>query len=158
MFFGFKYHYIFPFIFILYILSGCQLQEPLKNHGIIYLENRSNKLILNKSNKNNVIDVIGYPQIKTEDKNESWIYIERVLTKGKYHKLGKHILKENNVLVLNFNKYGILIKKDFLTKNDINKLKFSKKDTKNEITRKSFVQSFLQSVKQKMYQNRNNKN
>ena len=158
MFFGFKYHYIFPFIFILYILSGCQLQEPLKNHGIIYLENRSNKLILNKSNKNNVIDVIGYPQIKTEDKNESWIYIERVLTKGKYHKLGKHILKENNVLVLNFAKYGILIKKDFLTKNDINKLKFSKKDTKNEITRKSFVQSFLQSVKQKMYQNRNNKN
>jgi outer membrane protein assembly factor BamE (lipoprotein component of BamABCDE complex) len=158
MFFGFKYHYIFPFIFILYILSGCQLQEPLKNHGIIYLENRSNKLILNKSNKNNVIDVIGYPQIKTEDKNESWIYIERVLTKGKYHKLGKHILKENNVLVLNFDKYGILIKKDFLTKNDINKLKFSKKDTKNEITRKSFVQSFLQSVKQKMYQNRNNKN
>ena len=158
MFFGFKYHYIFPFIFILYILSGCQLQEPLKNHGIIYLENRSNKLILNKSNKNNVIDIIGYPQIKTEDKNESWIYIERVLTKGKYHKLGKHILKENNVLVLNFDKYGILIKKDFLTKNDINKLKFSKKDTKNEITRKSFVQSFLQSVKQKMYQNRNNKN
>jgi len=158
MFFGFKYHYIFPFIFILYILSGCQLQEPLKNHGIIYLENRSNKLILNKSNKNNVIDVIGYPQIKTEDKNESWIYIERVLTKGKYHKLGKHILKENNVLVLNFDKYGILIKKDFLTKNDINKLKFSKKDTKNEITRKSFVQSFLQSVKQKMYQNKNNKN
>lgn len=158
MFFGFKYHHIFPSIFILYILSGCQLQEPLKNHGIIYLENRSNKLILNKSNKNNVIDVIGYPQIKTEDKNESWIYIERVLTKGKYHKLGKHILKENNVLVLNFDKYGILIKKDFLTKNDINKLKFSKKDTKNEITRKSFVQSFLQSVKQKMYQNRNNKN
>ena len=142
----------------MYILSSCQLQEPLKNHGIIYLENRSNKLILNKSNKNNVIDVIGYPQIKTEDKNESWIYIERVLTKGKYHKLGKHILKENNVLVLNFDKYGILIKKDFLTKNDINKLKFSKKDTKNEITRKSFVQSFLQSVKQKMYQNRNNKN
>ena len=158
MFFGFKYHHIFPSIFILYILSGCQLQEPLKNHGIIYLENRSNKLILNKSNKNNVIDIIGYPQIKTEDKNESWIYIERVLTKGKYHKLGKHILKENNVLVLNFDKYGILIKKDFLTKNDINKLKFSKKDTKNEITRKSFVQSFLQSVKQKMYQNRNNKN
>lgn len=142
----------------MYILSSCQLQEPLKNHGIVYLENRSNKLILNKSNKNNVIDIIGFPQIKTEDKNESWIYIERVLTKGKYHKLGKHILKENNVLVLNFDKYGILIKKDFLTKNDINKLKFSKKGTKNEITRKSFVQSFLQSVKQKMYQNKNNKN
>ena len=122
MFFGFKYHYIFPFIFILYILSGCQLQEPLKNHGIIYLENRSNKLILNKSNKNNVIDVIGYPQIKTEDKNESWIYIERVLTKGKYHKLGKHIVKQNNILILDFNKYGILKNKKILNKEDINQI------------------------------------
>ena len=37
-----------------------------------------------------------------------WIYIERVLTKGEFHKLGQNVLKENNVLVLTFDKYGIL--------------------------------------------------
>ena len=43
----------------------------------------------------------------------TWIYIERIFTKGKYHKLGQNILKENNVLVLTFDKYGVLKKKIF---------------------------------------------
>ena len=82
------------------------------------------------------------------------MYLERTLTKGKFHKLGKHVLKDNNVLVLSFNKYGILKFKEFLNKEDINKIKFSEKTTENDLNRKSFVQSFLESVKQKMYSNR----
>ena len=82
---------------------------------------------------------------------ESWIYIERVLSKGSYHKLGKNVLKTNNVLVLTFNKYGILIDKNLLNKNDINKMKFTKKFTENNLSKRSFVQSFLASVKAKMY-------
>ena len=45
-----------------------------------------------------------------------WIYIERTLSKGKYHKLGQHTLKENNVLVLVFNKFGVLENKIFYIK------------------------------------------
>ena len=82
---------------------------------------------------------------------ESWIYIERVLSKGSYHKLGKNVLKTNNVLVLTFNKYGILVDKNLLNKNDINKMKFTKKFTENNLSKRSFVQSFLASVKAKMY-------
>ena len=37
---------------------------------------------------------------------------------------------------------------------DIKKLEFSEKITENELSEKSFVQKFLQSVKQKMYSNR----
>ena len=44
--------------------------------------------------------------------------------------------------------------KEFLKKDDINKIKFSKKITENDLSKKSFVQSFLQSIKQKMYGNR----
>jgi outer membrane protein assembly factor BamE (lipoprotein component of BamABCDE complex) len=130
------------------------LQDPNKAHGIVFLENRAKKLVLNKSNKNDVINIIGQPQIKDDINDDSWIYLERVLTKGKYHRLGKHLLKENNVLVLNFDKYGILKDKTILNKEDIKKLKFTKNTTKNEITTKSFVQSFLESVKQRMYGNR----
>ena len=141
-------------ILILVILLGCQLQDPNKSHGIAFLENRSDKLILNISNKNDVIRTIGLPQIKDENDINNWIYLERVLSKGKYHKLGKNIIKTNNVLILEFDKFGILESKKLLDKEDIRKINFSKKNTENELARKSFVQKFLQSLKQKMYGNR----
>ena len=136
------------------ILSGCKLQEPLKTHGIVYLENRANKLIINKSNKNDVIKIFGQPQIKDSDNIDTWIYLERILTKGKYHKLGKHVVKQNNILILDFNKYGILKNKKLLNKENINQIKFSKKNTENELSQKNFIRSFLESIRQKMYSNR----
>ncbi len=154
MFLVFKYHSKILLLIFFFILIGCKLQEPLKTHGIVFLENRANKLILDKSNKNDVINIMGKPHIKDDEINDSWIYLERILSKGKYHKLGKHVLKENNVLILNFDKYGVLIDKTFLDKNDINNLKFSEKITENELSQKSFVQKFLQSLQQKMYRNK----
>ena len=138
----------------LLILSSCKLQEPNQSHGIVFLENRAKQLTLNKSNKNDVIRIIGFPQIKDEENDDNWIYLERILTKGKYHELGRHKLKENNILVLNFNKYGILKNKEFIDKDKIKDIKFSEKKTENNMTEESFVQSLLQSVKQKMYSNR----
>ena len=82
---------------------------------------------------------------------DEWVYIERVLTKGKYHKLGKNVLKENNLLLLNFNKYGILKEKRFFDKNDKNFVKFSEDKTLNDISQKSFIERFLSSLKAKMY-------
>ena len=151
---GFKYHSI-VFLFIIFlILLGCQLQEPAKNHGILFLDNRSEKLSINKSNKNDVIKILGQPHAKNFGEDDTWIYIERTLSKGKYHKLGRHELKTNNTLILNFDKYGILKTKDFYDKDDLNKIKFSKKTTDNDLSQKSFVESFLQSVKKKMYGSR----
>ena len=144
-----KFHNNIIYLLVFIILISCKLQEPLKTHGIIFLENRSQKLVLNKSNKNDVIRIMGRPHIKEDEINQSWIYLERILSKGKYHKLGRHILKENNVLVLNFDKYGVLKNKQFLKKEDLKKIEFSQKITENELTQKSFVQKFLQSIKQK---------
>ena len=154
MFFSFKYHYYKIILVLLFILSSCQLQESAKNHGILFLENRSNKLLVNESNKNDVINIIGQPHSKSVTNEDTWIYLERTLTKGKYHKLGQHYLKTNNVLVLDFDKYGVLNRKEFFTKEDINKIKFSKNETENILTQKSFVQKFLQSIKSKMYSNK----
>ena len=135
-------------------LVCCQLKEPVKNHGILFLENRSNQLKISQSNKNDVIKLIGNPHTISINNNNDWIYIERTLTKGSFHKLGQNVLKTNNVLVLNFDKYGILKNKVFLDKNEINKLNFSKKITENNLSKKSFVQSFLGSIRTKMYSNR----
>ena len=154
MFIYFKNHLSKLFILLLIIVTHCQLQEPEKNHGILFLENRSNKLVLNKSNKNDVIKIIGQPHVKSIDNESIWIYVERTLSKGKYHKLGKHVLKKNNTLVLEFDKFGVLTKKQIFNKDDINKIAFSDKKTENDITKKSFVESFLSSIKQKMYGNK----
>ena len=124
------------------------------NHGLLFLENRSNELVVNKTNKNDVINMMGKPHSTSIDDKDTWFYIERTLSKGKYHKLGKHILKTNNVLVLNFDKYGVLKFKEFLNKDDIQKINFSTAKTENELTKKSFVEKFLSSVKQKMYGNK----
>ena len=150
----FKYHKIITLVVFSIILNACQLQEPTKNHGILFLENRSNKLVINSDNKNDVLKIIGNPHTKSIDNDDNWIYIERVLTKGSYHKLGKNVVKSNNVLVLTFDKYGVLKNKSFLNKNDIKKLKFSEKITENNLSKKSFVQKFLSSLKAKMYANR----
>jgi len=141
-------------LIVLIISNGCKLQEPYKNHGILFLENRFEKLVINSSNKNDVLKTIGQPHSKSIDNENEWFYIERVLTKGAYHKLGKNILKSNNVLVLSFDKYGILNNKIILNKNDKKELSFSTDKTANEITQKSFVEKFLSSVRTKMYKNR----
>ena len=154
MFFSFKNHFNRLFIVLFIILTACQLQEPEKNHGIVFLENRSNKLTINKSNKNDVIQVIGQPHSKSINDENTWIYLERTLSKGKYHKLGKHVLKKNNTLVLKFDKFGILKSKKIYNKDNTNKIAFSEKKTINKLSKKSFVESFLSSVKQKMYGNR----
>ena len=132
MFLCFKNHFNRIFIVLFLILPGCQLQEPTKNHGIVFLKNRSDQLIINKTNKNDVVKIIGQPHSKSINNDDIWIYVERTLSKGKYHKLGQHVLKKNNT----------------------NKIAFSKEETKNELTKRSFVESFLSSMKQKMYGNR----
>ena len=68
--------------------------------------------------------------------------------------MGQNVLQTNNVLILYFDKYGVLIKKDFFNKEDIKKTTFSKDKTINQLSKKSFVESFLSSVKEKMYGNR----
>ncbi len=120
----------------------------------MFLENRSKKLYVNKTNSNDVLKIMGSPQITSITDKKTWFYVERTLSKGKLHRLGKNVLKKNNVLVLEFNKFGILENKVFLNKEDRKKLAFSKDITTNEISQKSFIAKFLSSIREKMYSNR----
>ena len=147
-----KKHYIL--IFILLFFFSCQLQDPSKKHGILFLEKKSSQLSINKHNKNDVLNILGSPHSKSINNQNKWIYLERIFTKGKMHKFGQNVLKTNNVLVLSFDKYGILDNKDFMTKEDINKLKFSEAKTSNDLAKTSFIETFLNSIKSKMYSNR----
>ena len=141
---------IFYFLIILFSVIGCQQQEVINTHGIAYLENREKLLTINESNKNDVIQIFGQPATKGMNDDNMWIYIERTRTRGKLLKLGRSYLKKNNVLILEFTKLGILSKKEFYDKEKMNKIKFSKSVTENDLKRENFIYSFLTSVRQKM--------
>ncbi len=154
MFFKSKHLFNGYIVFIFILLIGCQLNEAKNKHGIVFLENRAQKLKVNYTNTNDVINIFGQPHSKSFKNSSEWIYIERIFEKGKFYKLGQNVLSANNVLILSFDKYGILKKKNFLNKDDLNKLSFSKEITENDLAKKSFVEKFLNSVRTKMYGNR----
>jgi outer membrane protein assembly factor BamE (lipoprotein component of BamABCDE complex) len=138
-------------IFFLFLLNNCQLNETNKAHGVNFLENREKTLTVGKTNQNDIIKLIGRPHSTSLSSDNIWIYFERTISRGKLARLGQNVLKENNVLELKFDKYGILTSKKFYNKENMNKVSYSKKETDNKVTQKSFVQKFLSSVKQKMY-------
>ena len=141
---------IFFLLACLIFFTGCQRREVIKTHGIAYLEKREKLIILNKSNKNDAIKVLGYPATKGMSDENLWIYIERTTTRGKFFKLGRSYLKKNNVLILEFNKYGVLNKKKFYDKENMKKINFAKAITENDIRKENFIYSFLSSIRQKM--------
>ena len=141
---------IYLLIIILFFITTCQQKKVTKTHGISYLENKEKLIIVNKSNKNDTVNVLGQPSTKGMMDDNLWIYIERAKTRGKLLKLGKIYLKKNNVLVLEFDKYGVLTKKEFFDIKNMKKIKFAKNITENEIIKENFIYSFLSSVRQKM--------
>jgi len=137
-------------IFLLFFIFNCSQNEVIKTHGVAYLQKREKLIIINESNKNDAISIIGQPSTKGMVNDNLWIYIERTRTRGKLLKFGRNYLAKNNVLVLEFDKYGILQRKEFYNKKDMNEIKFAKNETVNELRKENFIYSFLSSVRQKM--------
>ena len=139
---------------LLFLITSCQQNEVIKTHGVAYLKKREKLIIVNQTNKNDTVEILGQPSTKGMVDNNLWIYIERTMTRGTMLKLGRNYLKKNNVLILEFDKYGILKKKEFYNKDQMNKLSFAKQITENEIRKENFIESFLSSVRQKMLSRR----
>ena len=141
---------IFFLLVSLIFFTGCQRNEVLKTHGISYLDKREKLIVVNKSNKNDAIKILGHPATTGMIDDNLWIYIERTKTRGKLLKLGRSYLKKNNVLILEFNKYGVLNKKEFYDKESMKKINFAKAITENDVRKENFIYSFLSSIRQKM--------
>ena len=145
---------IFFLTFIVFFTFNCSQNEVIKTHGVAYLKKREKLIIVNVSNKNDSISILGQPSTKGMSNDNLWIYIERTRTRGKLLKFGRNYIMKNNVLVLEFDKYGILQRKEFYDKADMNEIKFAKNQTDNELRKENFIYSFLSSVRQKMIQKR----
>jgi len=132
------------------LLSNCNRNPVINTHGVPFLDIKQKNLIIQETNKNDVKKVLGHPSTVAIFDNSIWIYIERTRTRGKLLKFGQNITSKNNVLALEFNEYGILIRKNFYNKSQINKINFTK-DTTATVSRESkFIYNFLSSLRQKI--------
>ena len=141
---------------ILYIISislivaNCSVRQVVKHHGVPFLEKKQESLIINVSNKNDIRKILGKPSTNSKFDNDVWIYIERKQTQSELKNFGKMKIFKNDVLVLEIDDYGILKKKEFFNKDDMNNIKIVEATTEGGFKRNSFIYDFMSSMKQKI--------
>ena len=132
------------------IVTNCSFKKVVKHHGVSFLEKKQKNLVINKTNKNEIIEILGNPSTKSKFNNDVWIYIERKQTQSQLKNLGRMKIYKNDVLVLEIDNYGLLKKKDFYNLEDMRKVNVVKKTTQGNITKNSFIYDFMSSMRQKM--------
>ena len=132
------------------LIVNCKMNKVVDNHGVHYLDKKQQSLTINKSNKNDIISLLGPPSTKSKFDNDLWIYIERKKTRTTLLKLGKKKIFTNNVLLLEIDSKGLLAKKEFLDINDMKEVEFIDDVTDISYSKKSFVYDFLSSMRQKV--------
>ena len=137
-------------IFFSLIVTNCSFKPVVKHHGVPFLEKKQASLIINKSNKNDIVKTLGSPSTKSKFDNDIWIYIERKQTQSKIKNLGRMKIFKNDVLVLEIDNYGILKKKEFYNKDDMENIKIVKATTEAGFKKNSFIYDFMSSMRQKI--------
>ena len=140
----------FLIIVFFLILSSCSLNDVQNHHGVHFLEKKNKLLVVKKSNKNDIIKLLGQPSTQSTFDNDVWIYIERKITRGKLLNLGKNILIKNDILILEIDNRGMLLSKKFSNINAMNKIEFSKDVTIQHRKKTDFIYSFLSSLREKI--------
>ena len=137
-------------LIIFLLIVNCKFNKVVDNHGVHYLDKKQKILTVKKSNKNDIIALLGPPSTKSKFDNDLWIYIERKKTRTTLLKFGKKKIYSNNVLLLEIDSKGLLAKKEFLDIDDMKEIKFIDDETNISYSKKSFVYDFLSSMRQKI--------
>ena len=137
------------FIFVILIATSCSLKPVDNYHGVAFLEEKQKELLINTSNKNDILKILGAPSTESIIEDDLWIYIENRKSRSSLLKLGKGVVVTNNVLVLEINKKGLLKNKKFYNIDDQNEIQFNK-DTTKMSEKDSFVYGVISSLRQKI--------
>ena len=138
------------FFFILFFFTlNCSINKVSNLHGFRFVDTKLDKIELNKSNKNDVRKIIGPPSSKSTF-NNSWLYFERKKTNQSLFKLGKKTISRNNILIIEFNKMGLVKDKTLLNLNDMNDIKIAEKKTEKDFTQDNFIYNLLSTLRNKI--------
>ena len=138
------------------IASSCSIKPIDDYHGVAFLDDKQKKLSINRSNKNDILKILGAPSTESILEDDLWIYIENRKSRSSLFKLGKDVVLTSNVLVLEIDKKGLLKNKKFYNIDDQNEIVFNKDNTKMS-DKDSFVYGVISSLKQKIDSPKRNK-
>ena len=137
-------------LLIFFITIGCSVNKVKNNHGVLSLQSKIEKISINKSNTNDIIDIFGPPSTKSTFDNNLWFYIERKKTNSSIFKLGNQKITKNNIVVLEIDSKGILMSKKLYDMNNMNKYKFSKNSTETSYQKNSYIYGVMTSLREKI--------
>ena len=133
-----------------FITIGCSANKVKNNHGVLSLQSKIEKIVINKSNTNDIIDIFGPPSTKSTFDNNIWFYIERKKTNSSIFKLGNQKITKNNVVVLEIDSKGLLMSKKLYDMSNMNKYKFSENNTESSYQKNSYIYGVLTSLREKI--------
>ena len=137
--------YLSLFLFTL----NCSINKVSNIHGFRLLDTKTEKLLISKTNKNDVRKILGPPSSKSKF-DDIWFYIERKKTNQKIFSLGKKKLSKNNVLIIEFDNKGIVKSKEVLDIKDMNEIKFADKKTIKKYEQDNMIYSILSTLREKI--------
>ena len=107
-------------------------------------------VLLNYSNKNDLLRLIGPPSSKSGFNQNIWFYIERLKSNQSLFKLGTQKIKKNNILIVELDDAGLLKNKKLLDLNNMNDVKYLKNTTKKEYENDSFLYDVFSTLREKI--------
>ncbi len=119
-------------------------------HGNKLLDKKYDIIKVNSTNKNDLLKLIGPPSSISDFDENKWFYIERLKTNQSIIKLGNQVIKKNNVLIVEFNKMGVIKNKEILNLENMNDLKYLKQTTEKDFKQDNVIYNIFTSLREKI--------
>ena len=134
------------FIFII----SCSANKLSNFHGSKSLEKKFSSIEKNKTNKNDLVKLIGQPSTISDFNTNKWFYIERLKKNQSLFKLGRQKIKKNNILIVEFDNKGILTTKKLVSLNDMKDIKYLEEITEKEFEQDNIIYNVFTSLREKI--------
>ena len=142
-------------IILIFLTFSCKLTPVNKISGIQNMEEKIKKIDVGKSNKNDIIEILGYSIVSEPNNENIWYYMEMQETRNFF---GKKKITKELVLVLEFDNRSILYKKEIYDSNNKNQIFFDEDKTVSRTIDKNFVKDFLSSTRKRLQSAKKSKN
>lgn len=141
------------------ILYSCSNKPAIILTGTLNLNNKEKILITGTSNRNDVLKILGPSIIRGYPDENKWVYFEQHQTKNLF---GKNKITKNDLLIINFDNKGLIIKKKLFDIKNNNEIELSEEITKTfaieETLAKKFFSSMRKRIENKMMEKQSNYN
>tara|TARA_B100000242_G_scaffold261438_1_gene207273 strand:- start:47 stop:502 length:456 start_codon:yes stop_codon:yes gene_type:complete len=140
----------FIIIIIFLFIVNCSGNKVSNFHGSKQLETKFNIIKVNKTNKNDLVKLIGPPSSVSDFDNNKWFYIERLKTNQSLIKLGNQKIEKNNVLIVQLDNFGIVKEKKLLDLENMKDVKYLNTTTEKDFKNENILYDVFSSLREKI--------